>query len=433
MKNEYKFPKQITEWDVLDPPEKYEAYLYKFINLTDSCIYLGIHKGYVEDEYWHSSTNKAFQKVFCLPNSKFRFEVLEYGNFNYLTFKEYEMLSEVNAVKNPLYYNNSNGSPKYKAPNLDKCEALVKKILNKYFKVIQEDVEDHVNMERLQVRYEDSQTLQRDIKERIDDAAGSTEMCNPVIIYVGRKLVAGVLVDVRGDGSHTVIGIFKSKHGRWVPVIRIPASVHENFTDSELRTVGNLLNKKDDVVKKPIDNLDGQKYVEDLYYESGVPVDSKTHLADLKAFGFTKQRITTIIKASSERIKRDDIRTSGKIFINWAAEPYKSVLKSSVEFEKDRDTDCYSVSSATYNFVEQLANRCGEMMASSKTHLIIKLYHPTILASEEWDNQWGNHHRRIINSFFKNPTNPDTGEKHSFLIEIIPQKLYEKNSMEDEV
>ena len=95
MKNEYKFPKQITEWDVLDPPEKYEAYLYKFTNLTDSCIYLSIHKGYVEDEYWHSSTNKAFQKVFCLPNSKFRFEVLEYGNFNYLTFKEYENYREL--------------------------------------------------------------------------------------------------------------------------------------------------------------------------------------------------------------------------------------------------------------------------------------------------------------------------------------------------
>ena len=62
--------------------------------------------------------------------------------------------------------------------NLEKCRRLVEQIENREFEVIDEPVKDHVEMERLQVRYEDSKSLQREIKERVDDAGGSTEKCN---------------------------------------------------------------------------------------------------------------------------------------------------------------------------------------------------------------------------------------------------------------
>ena len=80
------YPKQFAEISITESPESYEAYLYRFKNLENQKIYLGIHKGYVGDGYWHSSKNKEFAKDFANPNSKFRYEILEYGKYNYLTY-----------------------------------------------------------------------------------------------------------------------------------------------------------------------------------------------------------------------------------------------------------------------------------------------------------------------------------------------------------
>ena len=422
------YPKQFAEVSIAESPESYEAYLYRFKNLENQKIYLGIHKGYVGDGYWHSSKNKEFAKDFANPNSKFLYEILEYGKYNYLTYMEHKMLSEVDAAKNFNYYNLSNGIPQFKAPNLEKCQRLVEQIENREFEVVDEPVMDHVEMERLQVRFEDSKSLQREIKERVDDAGGSTEKCNPVIVYVKRIIKDGKRVDARGDGNHTVFGVDSSKHGLTVPVMRISEEVHQDYSDNELRTVGNLLNRKADVVKKPIDNKDGEKYVEDLYYEDGIPVDSKTHLADLEAFGFTKARRATIIKTVSERIKREEERLSGRVFINWGAKPYSTQLADLVSAEQDSETHCYSISSASLNFVEQVANAIKNMMDIGKNHLIIKVHHPTIQAGKDWVSKWGPHHQRNLESFFMYPTNPETGERHNITIEVVPMKMYEKNT-----
>ena len=59
------YPKQFAEVSIAESPESYEAYLYRFKNLENQKIYLGIHKGYVGDGYWHSSTDKVFAKDFA--------------------------------------------------------------------------------------------------------------------------------------------------------------------------------------------------------------------------------------------------------------------------------------------------------------------------------------------------------------------------------
>ena len=54
----------IVEEVIATPPASYEGYLYRFTNSDDGKMYVGIHKGAVDDSYNHSSTNVEFQKVF---------------------------------------------------------------------------------------------------------------------------------------------------------------------------------------------------------------------------------------------------------------------------------------------------------------------------------------------------------------------------------
>ena len=94
----------------------YEAYLYRYTNVTDGKakkVYIGIHKGSVDDSYNHSSKNSEFQKAFSNSKSKLKFEVLEYGSYMEMQNTEYRMLKKVDARKNSLYYNKSNVFPKF--------------------------------------------------------------------------------------------------------------------------------------------------------------------------------------------------------------------------------------------------------------------------------------------------------------------------------
>ena len=49
----------IVEQVIATPPASYEGYLYKFTNLDDGKMYVGIHKGAVDDDYNHSSKNSV--------------------------------------------------------------------------------------------------------------------------------------------------------------------------------------------------------------------------------------------------------------------------------------------------------------------------------------------------------------------------------------
>ena len=41
-----------VEQIIKNPPEKYEAFLYRFTNLENSKKYIGIHKGFVGDDIY---------------------------------------------------------------------------------------------------------------------------------------------------------------------------------------------------------------------------------------------------------------------------------------------------------------------------------------------------------------------------------------------
>ena len=345
-----KIQSNIVEQEIATPPQEYEAYLYRFKNLINDKVYIGIHKGSVDDSYRHSSTNKEFAKVFADSKSKLRFEVLSYGDYREMQNQEYNILRKDDARNNSAYYNKSNGFPQYVESDLEKCLALVQQIEDNIFPVEKEDLQLHLEMDYLQSRFQDDPKLQRYIKESIDDAYGNTDKCNPVIVYEGRGDNGE---DVRGDGNHTVRGAGQAKHAIDVPVMRVPYEAHCIYTDEELRVVGRLLNKRDEVMKKPNDVSDGIKHVLSAA-ANGVPYNSQNNVRTLKEYGFTgaagSGEIKTILTKSKQQLDEIEMKkTTGNLFINYKANPHKSILQAKV---------------ASYNRPD--LGQCSTFMSSAK-------------------------------------------------------------------
>lgn len=380
-------PPSIKQVDVGEVPEIYEGYLYKFTNLNDGKVYVGIHKGYVGDGYWHSSTDSDFNKIFSDASSNLKFEILKYGDYTEMTVSERKILKDNDAKNNPMFINKTNGSAKFFQPDVDLMKELADKILNREFTVTKESVDDVYELPRLQVRSEEDRAHKNEIQQRIEDAGGNTDKCSPVVIYEGRQ--SGQ--DVIGDGNHTLNAAKDAKHCTELPVIRIPVEVHKDFSNQELKGVSNLLNKKPDIVKRAMSIEDGVKYIVGTYSE-GTPHDSNGNKEYLHACGFTKRQIRTILKKAKVEIDKNNLSLANKLWIDYKSKTHKPTLEATVEGFRDSDTISLSYSSAMFKwdnifnsiFAHTEYNPKTKAHEKTKSNVVITVYHPNPTAEEKW-------------------------------------------------
>jgi hypothetical protein len=104
-----------------------EAFLYQWIDKTTNKKYIGIHKGAVDDGYICSS--KVMLEEYVKRPMDFQREILYLGSFDDMVMKETELLKNVNAAKNPEYYNMHNGDGNFY--NKGHTEETKKKISKK--------------------------------------------------------------------------------------------------------------------------------------------------------------------------------------------------------------------------------------------------------------------------------------------------------------
>jgi len=132
---------------------KYEAYLYRYTHLPSGRMYVGIHKGLIEDSYNHSSTCEEFNQLLIDNFDDFKYEVLLTGSYGAMKNEEHKMLSEANAKSNVMYFNKSNGSPASKKFNMERVLTLAAEIKNMTGE--QEMASEVVKTTFIQVRAED--------------------------------------------------------------------------------------------------------------------------------------------------------------------------------------------------------------------------------------------------------------------------------------
>ena len=90
-----------------------ESFVYYWQNSQNNKIYLGSHKGLEDDGYTHTSSNKKFVKEFVEHPERFVRTIVAYGTWKDMRELEAGMLHFVDARKNPMYYNKSNGGATY--------------------------------------------------------------------------------------------------------------------------------------------------------------------------------------------------------------------------------------------------------------------------------------------------------------------------------
>jgi hypothetical protein len=380
-------PPSIKEVFIGDEPPIYEGYLYRFTNLDDNKVYVGIHKGYVGDGYWHSSTDIEFNKIFSNSSSNLKFEILEYGDYDAMTVSEHKILKQNDARNNPMFINKTNGSPKYYTPDVGMMKDLAQKVLDKQFPITIESVYDIYQLARLQVRFEEDREHKNEIQQRIEDAGGNTDDCSPIVIYEGRQ--SGK--DIVGDGNHTLNAANDAKHCTEVPVIRIPKEIHEQYTNEELIGVSNLLNKKAKVVKKSIGEMDAVKYIVGLS-NKGTPYDSNSNKEYLGECGFTKKQIGSILRKSKVEIEKNNLALANKLWIDYKSKTHKPTLDATVEGFRDTNTISLVYSSAMFKwdnifnsiFSHTVFNPKTKSYDKTKNNVVITVYHPNPKAEENW-------------------------------------------------
>jgi hypothetical protein len=372
----------IVEQVIATPPSSYEAYLYQYTNLSDGKAYVGIHKGSVDDPYNHSSTNEEFQKVFANSKSKLKFEVTAYGDYMQIQNAEHRILKKTNARTNPMFYNLSNGFPQFVEPDIENCLFINQQIDDGVFPVTVEDLQLHVSMSALQVRFQHDPELQRTIKQKIDDAHGNTDACNPVLVWEGRDANGE---DLRGDGNHTVLGAGQSKHAVDIPVMRIPYAVHCELTDEELRFIGNLRNKKAEIIKKEISESDGIKYVIDMASKK-VPFNAQSNVTALKEFGFTKAQVKTVLNKANQILEQEsEHRSAGRLFMNYKAKPHSTILDARVASYNRPDIGQCSMYFSSGAF--RLERVLETIYATKTTKCLVVIHHPTVAQQKLWKTQ----------------------------------------------
>jgi hypothetical protein len=387
MLNTSNTPPSIKEVHLGNEPMIYEGYLYRFTNLNNNKVYVGVHKGYVGDGYWHSSTDTEFNKIFSDSSSNLKFEILSYGSYDEMTVLERKILKDNNAKNNPMFINKSNGSAKFTQPDVHMMKELVDKILNGSFPITKESVDDVYELSRLQVRFEEDREHKIEIQQRIEDAGGNTDKCSPIVIYEGRQ--SGK--DVVGDGNHTLNAAKDAKHCSEVPVIRIPYKVHFEYTNQELKGVSNLLNKKPEIIKKGMSVDDGVKYIIGTYSE-GTPHDSNGNKEYLEACGFTKKQVSSILKKAKVEIDKSNLALADILWIDYRSKPHNSTLDTTVEGFRDSNTISLVYSSAMFKwdnifnsiFAHTKYNEKTKSHEPTKTNVIITVYHPNPSAEENW-------------------------------------------------
>jgi len=88
-----------------------EAFVYKWTDKTTGMMYIGVHKGDTDDGYICSS--KIMMPLYNERPHDFKREILASGTDEFCRQKEEEFLLEVDAARNPLFYNRHNGNKNF--------------------------------------------------------------------------------------------------------------------------------------------------------------------------------------------------------------------------------------------------------------------------------------------------------------------------------
>lgn len=282
-----------------DLNKSYDAFVYILeVQVPGKSVikyYIGWHCGQIEDihtlKYFHSSTNPELKKD--LENSsKIINRILHIGTKEEMATMETRMLKQVNAVKNPQYYNKSNGGGKYSKDlsiNLQKIHKIIDNSKNDIYPKV------FYNKDKLKRLLENEKYIQ--VRENLRDEEyiqelklvfnGQTaDFIDPIVMLMEKDSKADGYIISGNQRTRAVVNL-GTVNGLYA--IEIPYSAWCDLSATEVRALGFDYNKRIGKTQKFNTYDDYANFVvnsiieNNLYTADGKPMFNHPSFVDLFA------------------------------------------------------------------------------------------------------------------------------------------------------
>ena len=264
---------RIIEKNIPDNPNGYPYFVYLWEIVETGMQYCGYHllvKGLpLSDGYFHSSKHTVFNKQFSNFNLTLRYTVLGYFKYE-KEAKRFEGLEIRTRKKQGVNMANISNSMKT-FWDKQKVFAMYEDIQSG---VLGFELRPKSEIETLgwyQSREEGSEKHKTQIKRRINDAGGSVEKTDPLIIARGTDEVLGLGDEVGISGKHTG-GAISQKTCKATEYKRLDIDL-SGWSSVEITKLSSLLND-DDTEKLKQTKRDYVKELVSLWEDEGIEPDS---------------------------------------------------------------------------------------------------------------------------------------------------------------
>ena len=396
-----------------EEPQSYDAYVYAYHIDETGKEYLGYHVGRFDETYQHSCENPEF--IGDLANSKkVLFTLIDFGSKCDMINLEHKLLKKVDARNNPKYYNRSNGGGKG-VISLFNTTDLYSKIHSNVFEIKKVKISELKKLKRLQVRVEDIKQHMKHIADRVNTDLGNTDQYLVHVLedyeFDGQNLVL--------NGSHTIEGIAKSKHGKIaeVSVMFIPKKEWKKYTEPQLRTIANDLNPRNKYQTEPSKWEDWAKNLYEAKIENNnFEIRSQLVRDELKKppRNFTSGEVTKAINLAVEMWDNFESNQSGQKLKIYS----KDELHDLVKQYSNKTTIAFAASSGQYkDILDKLVVVMMKAVEQNK-NVVILIYHNSHARRKKWNN--------ILTKFLQNKI--EFFEKQfKMSIDIEPLRAFESD------
>jgi|LauGreDrversion4_2_1035121.scaffolds.fasta_scaffold73500_2 hypothetical protein len=402
----------------IDASQSDEAFLYRVDvqHAVTSIVrhYLGWHSGQIEDvytlKYFHSSTNSEF-KSDLETSPMIVNNILYSGTKEEMATMETRMLKQVNAVKNPLYYNKSNGGGKFSKDFSVDLEKITKVFENSLTDVYPKTF---YNKEKLNMLLSGGHFIQVRGDMRDDNYINElklifngqkAEFTDPILMLMDKdtnmpgKIISGNQRTRAAINVATMNGLY---------AIEIPYNEWSNFTSPEIQAFGLMCNKQEGKTQKHNSYDDYANFVvntiisEKLYTSKDKPMFNHPMFVDLftsyglnasqrgeitkRAKKLYAQRSNTghnnnFVAFSDENVKKEPIV---KKYYNSMTDLMKKLHPNATQIIKASSGNSIIAQIEKHIFVK---NSTGKAIDVHK-NVVLMIYHPKPghKESNEWEN-----------------------------------------------
>ena len=387
---------------------------YKLTNKVNGKWYYGIAK---DDPTIYTTSSKNTELLSAIQKGEVE-RTIEYvdDSWEHLQTWENNILKQNNAATNPKSYNRSNGIAVNKEIVNDKMMKKVADDIVNYNSVsginaVDVDLTNEVesnNKSRLiptsiynnliffQIRnVKRNGEHENNIADKIDEFYGNLDTLEEstgqklLVVVLENRLYNGRPVNLVIGGNHTWHATLKSQFGFKVRMLYIPKSVHEKWSDLEIRILGQYLNPRDKKTILETNEDDAVKTGLEIYKKTNKSTTSLTSYLNNENWT-NKQKDRIKQRVGREYEKWEELKNRPQNFIDYSTPEQKQLIDDKVKELEGSNTLVRVMSTGKASIGDPMTKVLHEIFNGEKRLEKIKivLYHPNMNKYNEFKNKW---------------------------------------------